>query len=255
MAADPSKHIAVIILAAGLGTRMKSEKAKVLHKLLGRPMISYVAETAKEIAGENIVLVVGYQSDEVRETVVREISARFALQEQQLGTGHAVLCALPFLPDDCDDVMILCGDVPLLTPQTARKLIADHQSAGRDLSVLVVDIDNPTGYGRILRDENGRFERIVEEADATDDQKTIRTINAGIYCAKKNFLADALQQVTTNNSPGEFYLTDIIEIGCAQKKVLGVMNGQDPQEVRGINSPEDLVAAENILRRRQSKIS
>lgn len=255
MVTDNRRNISAIILAAGLGTRMASSKAKVLHELLDRPMILYVAETAREIAGNNIVLVVGHQAEKVRETVAREIGARYAMQEQQLGTGHAVLCALPLLPDGTEDVMILCGDVPFLTPQTAWELIDDHRAAGRDLSVLTVDVDNPTGYGRILLDENGRFEKIVEEADTTEAQKAIRTINSGIYCVKKEFLTEALQQVTPNNAQGEFYLTDIIEIGCAWGKVVGVMNGKDPEEVRGINSHQDLVAAEKILRGRQSKIS
>lgn len=255
MEIEHRSRLSAIILAAGLGTRMKSSKAKVLHELLGRPMILYVTETAKKIAGENIILVVGHQAETVRQTVAREVNARYALQEQQLGTGHAVMCALPLLPEDTDDVMILCGDVPFLTPRTALELIDDHRAAGRDLSVLAVDIDNPTGYGRILLNENGCFEKIVEEADATEVQKAIRTVNAGIYCAKKEFLTTALHEITPDNAQGEFYLTDIIEIGCTAGKVVGVMNGRDPEEVRGINSLQDLVAAEKTLSSRQSKIS
>jgi len=248
-------NLTVIILAAGLGTRMKSSKAKVLHRLLGKPMILYVTQTAKEIAGTNVVLVVGHQAEKVRETVASEVTARYALQKQQLGTGHAVLCALPHIPSGTEDVMILCGDVPFLTPHTALKLIENHRAAGRDLTVLAVDIDNPKGYGRILLGTDGRFEKIVEEADATEAQKSIQTINTGIYCVKTEFLAKALKQVTPDNAQGEFYLTDIIEIGCAWGKVVGVMNGKDPEEVRGINSYQDLIEAERIMRARIGKIS
>ncbi len=250
MEIESRSHLSTIILAAGLGTRMKSLRAKVLHELLGRPMILYVTETAKKISGDHIVLVVGHQAENVRRTVACEVNARYALQERQLGTGHAVMCALPLLPEDTEDVMILCGDVPFLTPRTALDLIDDHRSAGRDLSVLAVDVENPTGYGRIILNENGRFEKIVEEADATEAQKAIRTVNTGIYCVKREFLVAALQQVTPDNAQGEFYLTDIIEIGCAAGKIVGVMTGRDPEEVRGINSHQDLMAAENILRSR-----
>jgi len=247
--------ICTIILAAGLGTRMKSDKAKVLHAILGRPMISYVVETAVNISGENVVLVVGHQADTVRRVVSKQATVRYALQEKQLGTGHAVMCALPYVPDTADNVMLLSGDVPNLSAETARRLLNEHLAADRDLSILAIDIDRPKGYGRIIVDSAGRVARIVEEVDASVAQKQIKTINTGIYCAKKNFLFDALKKVKADNAQGEYYLTDIIEIGCTAGRCVGVMVGRDPDEVLGVNSVQDLMAAENIMRLRRGKIA
>lgn len=237
-----------VILAAGLGTRMKSDKAKVLHEIMGRPMIEYVVETAQKAVGDNVILVVGHQADRVKDAVSKMQSVSYALQEKQLGTGHAVLCALPYLADQTQHVVILCGDVPLLTPQTVRSLIVDHVQAGRDLTVLAVDVDTPTGYGRILFDENRNLLKIVEEADATEEQKRVKTINSGIYCVQKDFLCNALRRITPNNAQGELYLTDIIEIGYLDHARLGVIIGSRAEETLGVNSREDLVRAETLMR-------
>ena len=185
---DLKNNCSVIILAAGLGTRMKSDKAKVLHEIMGRPMVLYVVETAKKAVGASVVIVVGHQAEKVREVVSEKAQVSYALQEKQLGTGHAALCALPYLPDETEEVVILCGDVPLLTAETVRQLLSDHSLSGRDLTLLAVDVEKPTGYGRILFDENRNLLKIVEEADATVEQKKIQTINSGIYCVKKMFL-------------------------------------------------------------------
>ena len=179
------KNVAVIILAAGLGTRMKSNKAKVLHEILGVPMVFYVIETARQIAGNDIILVIGHQAPIIRKMVSAKAQVTFALQEKQLGTGHAVLSAMPFLPGHVEDVVILCGDVPLLTSKTVIQFIHDHKTAKRDISILAVEMDQPKGYGRILIDENNNVSGIVEEADASAQQKPIKRINTGIYCAKK----------------------------------------------------------------------
>lgn len=203
---------AIVILAAGLGKRMKSGKAKVLHEILGKSMIMYVVETANRIAGNNVVLVIGNQADKVREMVSESAEVIFALQKDQLGTGHAVSCALPYLPDNTQEVVVLCGDVPLLTFETVMRLIKDHVKAKRDISLLAVEIDNPKGYGRVLFDKNRNVSEIVEEADASAEQKRIKTINTGIYCIKKEFLFDSLQKVKSDNVQGEFYLTDIVKI-------------------------------------------
>ena len=249
------KNVAAIILAAGLGTRMKSEKAKVLHELLGKPMILYVVETARKIVGNHLVVVIGYQAEKVRKVVLKNVNASFSFQKKQLGTGHAVWCALPFLPDFIEEVIILCGDVPMLSSETALCLLNDHMASKRDLSVLAVDIENPRGYGRILLDENGKVKKIVEESDATEQQKSIRTINTGIYCAKKEFLMDSLSKVKPVNVKGEFYLTDIIEIGYNEGKIVGVMAGSDHEEVLGVNSYQDLKVAEQVMHNRQGKIA
>ncbi len=242
-------NVAVIILAAGLGTRMKSRKAKVLHTILGKPMIMYVVETARKVVGNDVILVVGNRAEKVREVVSETGELIFALQEKQHGTGHAVLCAMPYLPDRTEEVIILCGDVPLLTSNTITRLLHDHVKAKRDISILAVKVDNPKGYGRILLDKESRVAGIVEEADATDEQKKIKIINTGIYCAKKEFLLDLLPKIKSNNAQGEIYLTDIIEIGCKEKRVVGLLVGSDCDEVVGVNNCQDLIKVEAIMRK------
>lgn len=243
------ENVAVVILAAGMGTRMKSDKAKVLHEILGRPMVLYVVETAKKIVGKNVILVIGNQAETVRGIVSDENDeVIFALQKEQLGTGHAVSCALPNIPEHIKDVVILCGDVPLITADTLTRLIDEHIMEKRDTSLLAVKLDDPKGYGRILMDENMHVSRIVEEADATEEQRKIETINAGIYCVKKTFLTEALQKIKSDNAQGEFYLTDIIGIGHNEGRHIGVMIGNTPDEVMGINTPQNLVMVETIMR-------
>lgn len=242
------KKIAIIILAAGLGTRMKSGKAKMLHEILGSPMILYVVETAVSVAGNQVVVVIGNQAETVREIVSEKYQVRFALQEKQLGTGHAVLCALSQIPESAEDVLILCGDVPLITSETLLRLSEDHLKKKRDISLLAVDIENPTGYGRILRDKNSQLVGIVEERDATVEQKKIKTVNTGIYCVKKHFLEHALQKIKPNNAQGEFYLTDIIDIGYREGKNVDILIGDKPDEVTGINTPDELKNVESVMR-------
>jgi UDP-N-acetylglucosamine diphosphorylase/glucosamine-1-phosphate N-acetyltransferase len=249
-----NSSVAVIILAAGLGKRMKSDKAKVLHEVLGRPMIRYVVETARKIAGKDVIVVVGHQAQKVMD-VVAYAEVLFAYQDKQLGTGHAVLCALEYIPEHVSEIIILCGDVPMLRAGTVQRLLDDHKAAKRDLSLLAVTVDNPKGYGRVLIDENRRLIKIVEEADATPEQKKIRTVNAGIYCVTKIFLTDSLQQIRPDNVQGELYLTDIIEIGYRKKHAVGVLFGDDGDEVMGVNSHTDLLVAEKIMRLQVSKIS
>lgn len=252
---DVKKKCAVIILAAGLGTRMKSDKAKVLHELMGRPMVLYVVETAKRAVGDSVILVVGHQAQKVMEAVSEKENVCYALQEKQLGTGHAALVALPLLPEETEEVIILCGDVPLLTTETVRELLSDHSRSGRDLTLLAVEVEDPKGYGRILFDNNRNLLKIVEEADATVEQKKIKIINSGIYCVRNNFLRDALKKINTDNAQGELYLTDIIEIGYKERKTIGVMVSSDAEETIGVNSREDLLRAETVLRRRAPKLS
>jgi UDP-N-acetylglucosamine diphosphorylase/glucosamine-1-phosphate N-acetyltransferase len=252
---DAERKLAVIILGAGLGTRMKSNKAKVLHQILQKPMVLYVVETAKTIAGNNVILVIGHQAEKVRRVVSEKVDVIFALQKEQLGTGHAVLCALPYIPSHVGEVIILCGDVPLLTENTLMRLFEDHIKANRDVSLLAVEIENPTGYGRILINENKQLAGIVEESDATEEQKRIKLINTGIYCIKKEFLFDSLKKIKSNNVKGEFYLTDIVEIGYRDKSVMGVIVGDDWKETVGVNTSQDLQTAENIMRNRLRNIA
>lgn len=248
-------NVAVVILAAGMGTRMKSDKAKVLHEIQGRPMILYVVETARKIAGDDVIVVIGYQAEEVRAIVSDTAELLFADQDQQLGTGHAVLCALPQIPAHCDHVIILCGDVPLIQPETIATLVEDHLKARRDVSLLAVEIDNPAGYGRILLDDNKQISAIVEEADASADQKLIKLINSGIYCFDKAFLSEALPEIRANNAQGELYLTDIMSIGYQEKRNMGVVVGTNCQQLIGINTCQDLATVDAIMQTRSRIIS
>jgi UDP-N-acetylglucosamine diphosphorylase/glucosamine-1-phosphate N-acetyltransferase len=218
-------------------------------------MILYVVETARKIVGDDVVVVIGNQAQKVRAIVSDTAALRFAYQEQQLGTAHAVLCALPQIPEHCEHVVILCGDVPLIQPETIAELAADHLNARRDISVLAVELDNPFGYGRILLDHNRQISAIIEEADATADQKQIKLINSGIYCVAKAFLLEALPKIRPDNAQGELYLTDIMSVGYKEKRNMGVMVGTNRQQLLGINTCRDLEAVDAIMKARLRIIS
>ena len=237
----------IIILAAGKGTRMKSDTAKVLHTISGRPMIMYVVETAVKLTGSNVIVVVGTQADEVKKIVSTKVDVKFALQKKQKGTGHAVKCALPVLPSYCSDVIILCGDVPLIKSSTIQSLVDEHVTCRNDVTLLAVKMDNQYGYGRVVIKKAGDLERIVEESDASDKEKLINIINSGIYCVKRNFLESALGQLQTNNAQKEIYLTDIIGIACKSNKNRGLIISQDQNEIIGVNTPQDLQRVQTIL--------
>jgi UDP-N-acetylglucosamine diphosphorylase/glucosamine-1-phosphate N-acetyltransferase len=241
------KNVAVIILAAGMGTRMKSDKAKVLHEVQKQPMILYVVETARKIAGNNVIVVIGHQAQAVRAALSNYVGLLFAIQEEQLGTAHAVLCAVPKIPKHCEHIIILYGDVPLIQLETITEFIDDHMHARRDVSLLAVELGNPTGYGRILLDDSKQISAIIEETDANPEQKQIKLINTGIYCIDKTFLLDALPQIRPNNAQGELYLTDIMSVGYQQNRNMGVMVGKNCQEIIGVNTIQDLKAVESIM--------
>ena len=247
--------VAVIILAAGLGTRMKSNKAKVLHEIQGKPMILYVVEAAKKVAGNDIIVVIGNQARQVRGVIAETSQLLYAYQENQLGTAHAVLCALPYIPKHCEHVIILCGDVPLIQPETINRLFEDHLKTGRDVSLMAVELENPSGYGRVLLDRKGQINAIIEEADATVRQKKIKLINSGIYCIKKSFLSEALPQIRPDNAQGELYLTDIMAIGYKEKKKMGVRVETNFQQILGINTCQDLARVDAIMKSRLRIIS
>ncbi len=238
-----------IILAAGLGTRMKSDRVKVLHPLLGRPMITFPVALARKSGAEKIVVVVGHQADAVRKSLAGADLA-YALQEEQLGTGHAVQQAVSHLKGTAGPVLILCGDVPLIQEETIGELLLHHEESGSAVTLLTTCVDNPTGYGRVVRSPSENILKIVEHKDASDAEREITEINTGIYCFDCEFLCTAVTSLTNRNAQQEYYLTDLIEIARMEdKKVEGVACA-DPQEVMGINSRDQMAAAEMVLRKR-----
>ena len=243
--------LSIIILAAGKGTRMKSDIAKVLHEVSGAPLIQHVVEAARGAAGDNIIVVVGHQADEVRRVVSQNATVHFVQQDQQLGTGHAVMCALPNLPPSSEDIVILCGDVPLIRTETITALVNDHRADGRDATVLAVDVPDPAGYGRILMNRDRQLAKIVEEADATDAQKKISVINSGVYCVSPQFLRQTLPSLQADNAQQELYLTDTIGIGFTASKKIGVMMAEDHCEIIGVNTLEDLNIVEDLMAARR----
>ncbi|MFM9903602.1 MAG: bifunctional UDP-N-acetylglucosamine diphosphorylase/glucosamine-1-phosphate N-acetyltransferase GlmU [Pyrinomonadaceae bacterium] len=246
----------IIILAAGLGTRMKSNLAKVLHKLDGRPLINHVCETAFSLKPQKIYVVVGHQAEDVKAAVLDEVDeglAAFAVQKQQLGTGDAVNAARAHLEDRDSTVLVLSGDVPMITAETLASLIQmhlDYRGRGAACTVLTVRLKEPAGYGRVVRDENGSFERIVEQKDASDEEKEIDEINSGIYCFDSRKLYAALSQVKNDNAQGEFYLTDVPQILREQGDDVAILQCGDPREVEGVNDRRQLADMEKVIRRR-----
>jgi UDP-N-acetylglucosamine diphosphorylase/glucosamine-1-phosphate N-acetyltransferase len=237
---------AAIILAAGKGTRMKSNLAKVLHKISGEPMIRYVVETAMSVV-DDIVVVIGHQAEAVKEVLSSYSHLRFAVQKEQLGTGHAVLTALPELSSQTTDVMILCGDTPLIKPRTLEGLLREHRKGSRPLTVLTTALDNPFGYGRIVLDEEGHLAHIVEESDATEREKEITMVNTGTYCINTGFLQKTLPDLTSDNAQGEFYLTDVVARTHLEGIPAAIVKVTDALEVLGVNTLEDLAIAESLV--------
>lgn len=254
---EDAKDAGAIILAAGKGTRMKSDKAKVLHEIGGNPMVSYVLDSARQVVGNNIVLVIGHQADTVRKVLsgTHRNGVSYALQSEQLGTGHAVQCAMPHIDDRIAHIVILCGDTPLVRADTIRCLLSEHAAEDRDLTVLAMELEDPAGYGRILIDESNRVTGIVEDADATPEQKGIRIVNSGIYCTTRAFLVESLDQIDSNNAQEEFYLTDILAIGRREGKNVGALVWQDSMELMGVNTLDELELSETIMKKRSGKTS
>ncbi len=205
------------------------------------------SSSACDVADQDVIVVVGHQADRVKEACLKVNPVSFALQKEQRGTGHAVLCAMPEIPETTEHIIILCGDIPLLKAGTIRALLADHVNENRDLTLLAVELEDPTGYGRVVINANRELTRIVEEADASASEKKISIVNSGIYCVSKTFLGASLQQIKPDNAQGEFYLTDIIGVGYAMGKHIGVLVGSNPVEVSGVNTAADLKAVETLM--------
>jgi len=241
-------------MAAGLGTRMKSNCAKVLHKLDGRPLISHVCRAAVQLEPRNVYVVVGHQARDVQAAVEREFTSppgrfEFVQQREQRGTGHAVMAAEDVLRGEDATVMVLSGDVPLVKATTLAKLIAAHDLQSADCTLMSVRLENPTGYGRVVRNEGGDFVKIVEQKDASDEERQIREINVGIYCFDNTKLFAALKKIKPNNSQGEYYLTDVPAILKSHGDTIGIYQHNDAREVSGINTRAELAEFENLLRR------
>lgn len=246
----------VLVLAAGLGTRMRSNLAKVLHELDGRPLISHVCRTATALAPRKIYVVIGHQGENVRAAVLEELDdahAGFVWQKEQLGTGHAVNSAREFLENEDSTLLVLSGDVPMIRAETLAALVRQHQThrgRGATCTILTVKLEDPTGYGRIVRDENGFFQKIVEQKDASQEERKIKEINSGIYCFNTKKLFAALAQVQNDNAQGEYYLTDVPALLREAGEDVSLYQHTDAREVSGINNRAELADLERTLSRR-----
>lgn len=246
---------AVVVLAAGAGTRMKSERQKTLHEIGGRSMLAHSLHAAAGVDPNYLVAVVGHQREQVAPAVT-EIAAqlgveiRQAVQEEQNGTGHAVQVGLAAIPDFDGTVVVTNGDVPLLRSETIGALVEAHETQGAAVTVLSLEFDDPTGYGRIIRGTDGSVTEIVEEKDASDEQRRVREVNSGVFAFDGAVLRDALTRITTDNAQGELYITDVLGIARGDGKKVAAFTAPDPRELAGVNDRVQLAAAGKELNRR-----
>ena len=247
MSAAEHQNVTAVILAAGKGTRMGSEQAKVLHRLAGRPLVAHVLDTCQRLGVGQSVAVVGWQREAV-EAVVRPLGAECVLQDRQLGTGHAVLCAEPAVRGDT--VIVLCGDCPMTPPALLAELLAKHRAGQAACTGVAARMSDPTGYGRMLTDAQGRLVRIVEHKDATPEQRAITLINSGIYAFDRAHLFRCLKQVKPTNAQGEYYLTDVVAMLVNEGRAVELVVTDDVASVLGVNTPADLAQAELLHAKR-----
>lgn len=237
-----------IMLAAGKGTRMKSNKSKLVHKIYGKELVKRAVETTKKAGVDEVVAVVGYLKEQVQD--VLKDTVKYVVQEEMLGTGHAVMQATKYLEGKKGKVLVLNGDVPILRPETIEKLLNKSIENKECATLLTAIYDNPTGYGRIIRDEGGNVKGIVEQKDATEEQKQIKEINAGVYCFDIQELLLALKEIKPNNSQGEYYLTDVIKIMNDKGLKTGAVIVKDNTEILGVNDRMQLEMLTKILQHR-----
>lgn len=240
-----------VLMAAGKGTRMNSDLPKVLHPVAGRPMLAWVADACFAAGVERCVVVVGYGADRVRAAMAHEPRCVFVEQTEQLGTAHAVEQARPAFENVGDtEVFVLAGDGPLIRPDTLRRLRQVHRDAGAAATLATARLDNPDGYGRVLRDADGGFDRIVEQKDATDDQRAVNEVNPSYYCFGREALFDALTRVNNDNAQGEYYITDVPAVLKRDGRTVAVVDAVPAEDVLSVNTPEQLAAVEAVLRER-----
>jgi len=239
------RKVGVVILAAGKGTRMKSDLPKALHPLGGKPLVMWVVEAARKLGAERIVAVVGHGREAVRDRLAGE-ALLFATQEPQLGTGHALLCAMERFSGFDGVVVVLSADVPAMKPQTLRRLLDERERTGAAMALLTCHMDPPGAYGRIIR-EDGQVTAIVEARDATAEQLKIQEINAGIYAFDAAFLAGALPRIAADNAQGEYYLTDLVAMAVGEGRAVAAVMIDDPIQIRGVNTVEELAALEKAM--------
>ena len=237
--------VAAIVLAAGMGKRMNSDLAKVLHRMAGRPLLAHVLDTLAELGVGRTVVVIGHQRERVQAAFADRSGIEWAIQAEQRGTGHACMMAEPALGDFRGTVLVVCGDTPLLTARTLGALLDRHAKSGAQVTVLSMRLDEPKGYGRIVRTRDGQgIEHIVEEKDATPAEKTIEEVNSGIYAFDHAALKGVLSSLTADNSQGEYYLTDTVSLLQEKGAKAAVWCAEDARELLGINTPEQLAEAE-----------
>ena len=237
-----------VILVAGMGTRMKSKMPKVLHKVCGKPLSKWVIDASKAAGADKVCAVVGHKAETVKE-VLGDV-CEFALQAEQKGTGHAVMQAIDVIKNSKGEVVILNGDTPLITAETINKAIEYHKNNGNQATVITAILDDATGYGRIVRDNDGSVLKIVEQKDASEEEKKINEVNSGMYVFDAQSLVYALDKITPNNAQGEYYLTDTLEILLSAGKKIGGYAISDNDEIRGINDRVQLNEAEKIMQKR-----
>lgn len=248
---DNGRDVAAVVLAAGAGTRMKSKKPKVAHEILGKPLVRWVVDSARSAGVGKVIVVVGHAREQVVPLV--EADAETVVQEEQNGTAGAVAVCADALADFDGSLLVLSGDCPLITPKTLADLVAARTEANAAVAVLSMQLEDPFGYGRIVRDADGGLERIVEQKDATPEQAAITECNAGFYCFDAKALFEALSQVDSNNAQGEFYLTDVIEISRKAGRAVVAVCAEDPAECLGVNSRAQLAEAASIMQARINK--
>lgn len=242
--------ISAVILAAGKGVRMKSQLPKVVHRVAGKAMVEHVSQAARSAGADKVVVVVGHGRNAVEELFPAG-TVEFAVQEEQLGTGHALMQAMDMVQGD-QTVVVLAGDTPLLRPNIIKALLDHHRSSQAAATVLSTQIENPYGYGRIIRDQQGAFQTIVEEKDAGEKEKRVREINSGMYAMEVNEVASALTGLGNNNRQGEYYLTEVLTILKANNKRVEVLQVDAQEDIYGINDRVQLAQAETILRQRKN---